>query len=410
MRPLDMSDDDELESHTLSYESPKHQKESAPPAKPPRPISAQQEAENTLREAFPTVDAAVIKAVLMASGGKVEPAFNALLAMSDPSAAVEETPPPQPPRPTVNRLGSTPQSQLEADEQYARQLAQHYDSGPGSGQYTRSGNRGQASRPQRLPERESNFLEDELPIITENIKKGFLETQSTVNSWITQLKNKIDGVDDHQTPEQRRPQPGREQFPGPRRSGDMRRSGDYNRYDADPQVLSDDFAGIQLNEDGSESRDKHTPRIPLTRIGQAQRRSTRPLANPDLFKPTPTTPKSEKRVAFQSNDSEDIYSASPKASAAQLGSGKQSKWQPLAAVDPTPAEDNDNDPFSLGDSEDENPNKDRVGGVEVKTSDADRLKRKASEVKDTMSGKKPEPAETSGPAGTKDKIAEELTK
>jgi len=28
-------------------------------------------------------------------------------------------------------------------------------------------------------------------------------------------------------------------------------SGDYNRYDADPQVLSDDFAGIQMNNDGS---------------------------------------------------------------------------------------------------------------------------------------------------------------
>jgi hypothetical protein len=49
------------------------------PAKPPRPLSQQQQAENTLKEAFPTIDATVVKAVLMASGGQVEPAFNALL-------------------------------------------------------------------------------------------------------------------------------------------------------------------------------------------------------------------------------------------------------------------------------------------------------------------------------------------
>ena len=49
------------------------------PPKPPRPLSPQQQAENTLKEAFPSIDAAVVKAVLIASGGRVEPAFNALL-------------------------------------------------------------------------------------------------------------------------------------------------------------------------------------------------------------------------------------------------------------------------------------------------------------------------------------------
>jgi hypothetical protein len=50
-----------------------------PPQKPPRPVDAQTQAQNTLIEAFPSVDSNVIKAVLVASGGKVEPAFNALL-------------------------------------------------------------------------------------------------------------------------------------------------------------------------------------------------------------------------------------------------------------------------------------------------------------------------------------------
>lgn len=40
-----------------------------------------------LKEAFPTVDSSVIKAVLRASGGQVEPAFNALLGIiNDPQA------------------------------------------------------------------------------------------------------------------------------------------------------------------------------------------------------------------------------------------------------------------------------------------------------------------------------------
>jgi hypothetical protein len=56
--------------------------EEVAPAKPPRPLSPQQQAENTLKEAFPSIDAAVVKAVLIASGGRVEPAFNALLGMN----------------------------------------------------------------------------------------------------------------------------------------------------------------------------------------------------------------------------------------------------------------------------------------------------------------------------------------
>lgn len=50
----------------------------APPM-PPRPVSPMQQAKVTLKEAFPAVDDNVIEAVLIASGGNIEPAFNALL-------------------------------------------------------------------------------------------------------------------------------------------------------------------------------------------------------------------------------------------------------------------------------------------------------------------------------------------
>jgi hypothetical protein len=48
--------------------------------------------------------------------------------MSDPDSQREPTPPPKPPRSYQTPTGptSTAQSQLLADEQYARQLAHHY--------------------------------------------------------------------------------------------------------------------------------------------------------------------------------------------------------------------------------------------------------------------------------------------
>jgi len=97
---------------------------------------------------------------------------------------------------------------------------------------------------------------DDLPVIRENIRKGFLETQSKVNSWVTNLKKKIDGEDegDFQGPPTRATQgynagPPQQMY-GIRRSGELgRRSGDRERYDADPQVLSDDFAALQLRHE-----------------------------------------------------------------------------------------------------------------------------------------------------------------
>lgn len=84
-------------------------------------MSPRQQAESTLKEAFPSIDTSIIRAVLTASRGEIEPAFNALLGMSDPDSQREPEPPAKPPRPTQQKL-----SQLEADELYARQLAEHY--------------------------------------------------------------------------------------------------------------------------------------------------------------------------------------------------------------------------------------------------------------------------------------------
>ncbi|MCJ1275300.1 ubiquitin-binding protein cue5 [Puttea exsequens] len=347
----------------------------APPPKPPRPLSSEQQAENTLKEAFPSIDAAVVKAVLRASGGRVEPAFNALLGMSDPDAA-EPPPPAQPPRPAQAPSGpiSTEEEQLVADERYARQLAEHYNTVEAYGAPPRSASgqrkgpargpqrRGSAPRPEEFDEdRDRSFFDDELPIIRDNIKKGFLETQSTVNKWVNSLKKKIDGEDEDDDFKQRPVQGGyapQQRYGGRTSSEFGRQSADRERYDADPQVLGDDFSSLQL-------RDNEPP----------PRRSSRPLANPDLFKPTPPRPQSNqsgRRVSFQDGPPEEIPRHPDPANRASPGPGKMSKWQPLAATDPSPVADHD--PFSLGDSDDDEAKK-----KESRVEDSERLRKEAAE-------------------------------
>lgn len=143
----------------------------------------------------------------------------------------------------------------------------------------------------------------------------------------------------------------------------------------------------------------------------APRRSSRPLANPDLFKPTPPRPQPQggRRVSFQEGPPETIGVQShptpdPTMRSSPAGS-KASKWQPLAAIDPSPF--TDHDPFSLGDSDDEDAKK-----KDLRTDDSERLKQAAAEaISDdvaTPSDKKLEPHARSGSLGTRDKEAENL--
>ena len=270
-RPLEMDDDDlqdtalgpddNAAAKTTSTTTPKPSAGGeVPPPQPPRPISEIQDSHQMLKEAFPSIDMSVIKAVLRASQGQVEPAFNALLEMTDPDAAQEESPPPPPPRPRAAATGptSTAQSQLEADEEYARRLAEHYDS---VGAYehrtantrnygaSRGGQQATGLRPDQLhDDREHSFLDDDLPVIKESLLKGFAETQTKVNSWVTALKKKIDEQFDE---DDERNGQGSNSFIGRPTRDQSRRSADYDRYDNDPELLSDDFAGMKFNSDGS---------------------------------------------------------------------------------------------------------------------------------------------------------------
>ena len=117
-------------------------------------------------------------------------------------------------------------------------------------------------------------------------------------------------------------------------------------------------------------------------------RDQRPT-NPNLFKPPPpsSSPKpgaDGRKVAFRDTVEDiDMYDRSPNLPPKDTpptggGGAKASKWQPLSTIDPSPIAEND--PFSLGDSDDE---KDAPGsakkGDAAKLDDAERLRLAAAE-------------------------------
>lgn len=366
-----------------------------PPAKPPRPMSPQQQATNTLIEAFPGTDPKVVKAILIASDWNVEKAFTSLLSMSDPNFKDEEAPPPKPPRPTQQ-----PRSQVEQDEIYARQLAEHYQS-----QAYDSRSRGDPRQSRQQQQREAHeeddqgfFNKEDVDEIRRNLEQGFDETKKTLTGWFNNFKKKLDGEPDkydeygnevyrHDQRQNFGPSQS-DQLRGIRRSAEARRSADHNRYDNDNRMLGDDFEALELRDDEA----------------QSHQRSTRPLANPDLFKPTPVSPPQSGPV-----DEVDALYRNPSPNGQQTGvTGNKAggkKWQPLTSVAPHPESD-EHDPFSLGDSDDE-----EAKTKDIKAEDTERLK-KAAEAKKIEQSTSAEltPAGRSGSVGQKDADAEALLK
>lgn len=91
--------------------------------------------------------------------------------MSDPDFQAEEAPPPQPPRPTQ------PRSQLEADELYARQLAEHYDS---TGGYEGFGSRSRGDPPLPRRHKDSGLKPSEL---YDDRDHSFFDGECSLTGW-----------------------------------------------------------------------------------------------------------------------------------------------------------------------------------------------------------------------------------
>src|SRR5947207_12279705 len=159
---------------------------------------------------------------------------------------------------------------------------------------------------------------DDLPIIRDNIKKGW-------SSFLGKVKSKLDG-EPEQAPSQ------------PPRPIQYSNSSQTQRYDADPRVLGDDFSHLNIQDQ------------PRTSNPQ----SHRPLANPNLFKSTRFTNSGSNDDAIPPPKPPRPETQSPLPNQPLPHTLQSKKWEPLR-----PAEDRD--PFAVGDSDDEEGREDIYG-------------------------------------------------
>ncbi|KAK9462556.1 uncharacterized protein V1516DRAFT_670564 [Lipomyces oligophaga] len=334
------------------------------PALPPRPLSPMSQAQKTLQEAFPSIDVSVVKAVLIASSGVVDPAFNALLFLSDPSFKPEIAPAVPTVAASVPPARSHSEKQVLDDEEYARRLSAQINGSQRHHQQQQQPSRSRRRYPPSAAEdharrqalrehgrvdtsdydggdgsayygdREYSFFDDDLPVIKENLSRGLQETRNRVNDWVTSFKKKLDGEDEDYSGESdyySRTQKSssssrtRQTVSGTSTTSSGRKThydyslGQRQAYDNDPQVLDGNFDNLNLV---SPTTDEYAP-------------------------PRPARPV---KSATADDDDEELYAEPPPKPARPSSPRTSGKWEPLKAVEPTPE---DNDPFFVGDSDDD---------------------------------------------------------
>lgn len=154
---------------------------------------------NQLKEAFPGIEEKYVKAVIIASQGALDPAFNALLYLSDPSFENEA---PLPSQPTTTPAVRRQLTQMEQDEILARQLDEQFN----KPRHQRGDENERHARQRRIRQREqefndrarrsgegvdededflSQFVDKDLPQIRDTVNRNIQETSKKVGQWFS---------------------------------------------------------------------------------------------------------------------------------------------------------------------------------------------------------------------------------
>ncbi|AGO11338.1 AaceriACR083Cp [[Ashbya] aceris (nom. inval.)] len=256
--------------------------ESQPPAEraqtPPKENSILSE----LKTAFPNIEEKIVKAVLIASQGVLDPAFNALLFLSDPTFEEEAALPTQP-VPAVAQA-AIPTSQLQQDEMLARQLDE---------QFNRKDMRAErAARERRIREREEEFQRKQQQLRSEYggygsddedfidvLNRGLQETSKKVGRWWEDIKKnfneELDGQD---------ARPGA----GPQRAR-QQRFNSFGARDNEAYPTEQQLRGVSLHDDDD---DEPAPRLPprRTSTGPVPARADGPNVERKRWQPLPPEP------------------------------------------------------------------------------------------------------------------------
>ncbi|AJT90118.1 ASB_HP2_G0049670.mRNA.1.CDS.1 [Saccharomyces cerevisiae] len=194
-------DEDEV---VTPAEDAKEEEEENPPLPARRKSEEEPSKENPilqeLKDAFPNLEEKYIKAVIIASQGVLSPAFNALLFLSDPESGKDIELPTQPVRKNPEAPARRRQTQLEQDELLARQLDEQFNSS-----HSRRRNRDRATRSMHEQRRRrhnpnereqhhedseeedswSQFVEKDLPELTDRAGRSLQDTANKVSNWIS---------------------------------------------------------------------------------------------------------------------------------------------------------------------------------------------------------------------------------
>lgn len=228
------------------------------PAPPPRPISPITQIKQDLKDAFPNIEEKLITAVLIASQGNPDPAFNALLYISDPSveAEIPEPAPPVPSKP-VNAQKNT----LTDDELLARKLQKEFElEDKRRREQHHERERRRRRRQQSQPEDADDDSVDEFGQIKESFSQGFEEARSTLNGWVSGLAKKF------QEPTDEAVQPRESQSQNPKLFGALggssfTKQSKKNTFDEDPRVISNDLHS-QINLKDNDDDEQDAPSLP----------------------------------------------------------------------------------------------------------------------------------------------------
>lgn len=217
--------------------------EGAPPP-PRRPVSPLSQIKQDLRDAFPQVEEKYITAVLIASGGQAEPAFNGLLSLLDPSIVPVLAPvvPVKQAKPATDDelLARQLQKEFDREERHRRRSQPHAKHAP---RQPRS----------RRAEDDSDDSPDEFEQLKKEFSQGFEEAKTTINGWVSGIAKKF--LDNDETN-----QKGSPKLFGALGGSSFNSSGNRNkRFDEDPEILSSDFSrNVNLNDDAAPKLPKRT--------------------------------------------------------------------------------------------------------------------------------------------------------
>ncbi|CCJ30917.1 unnamed protein product [Pneumocystis jirovecii] len=140
----------------------------------------QETAINILKDAFPGIEEKMLNAILIASQGSIESAFDALLSITDSNYK------PGPLKQISYNNADIPndvQHQIENDFKYAYNLSQIGLQENENAKNTRY--------LYHNAKKERTFINDELPIIRENLKQGFDNAKAKMSVFFSNIKKRI---------------------------------------------------------------------------------------------------------------------------------------------------------------------------------------------------------------------------